>query len=320
MNAITVEDIRKVYRGAGSEPVRAVDSVSFEVSKGQIYGLLGPNGAGKTTLVKILTTLTAPTSGRATIYGFDVVRQGLDVRRHIVAVLQQTAVDGLLTVEDNLRIYAYLHGVGANETRTRMAAVMEEFELGSQAQETVQHLSLGTKRRIQVAKIFMVNSPVIFLDESTTGMDPLMRRRVLDRIRLEAKNGRTVLLTTQVLSEAEELCDTIMIINRGKKLASGSLQDLRLLSNRMFRVTMTFTREADFQHLLQPLNPAELRVDGDRVEMLFKGEEALLLDKLAGIARAVPIRYFEVQGAGLEEIFVELVKAERTSAEQDAAP
>jgi len=319
MNAITAEDIRKIYRGTASEPVHAVDGVSFEVSQGQIYGLLGPNGAGKTTLVKILTTLTSPTSGRATIYGFDVVRQGLDVRRHIVAVLQQTAVDGLLTVEDNLRIYAYLHGVGTHETRTRMAAVMEEFELGSQAQETVQHLSLGTKRRIQVAKIFMVDSPVIFLDESTTGMDPLMRRRVLDRIRLEAKNGRTVLLTTQVLSEAEELCDTIMIINRGKKLASGSLQDLRLLSNRMFRVTMTFTHEADFQHLLQPLNPAELRVDGDRVEMLFKGEEALLLDKLAGIARTVPIRHFEVQGAGLEEIFVELVKAERTAAQDEAA-
>jgi ABC-2 type transport system ATP-binding protein len=317
MNAITVEDIRKVYRGTSSDPVHAVDGVSFEVSRGQIYGLLGPNGAGKTTLVKILTTLTAPTSGRATIYGFDVARQGLDVRRHIVAVLQQTAVDGLLTVEDNLRIYAYLHGVGVHETRTRMRALLEEFELGSQAHETVQHLSLGTKRRIQVAKIFMVDSPVIFLDESTTGMDPLMRRRVLDRIRLEAKKGRTVLLTTQVLSEAEELCDTIMIINRGKTLASGTLQDLRLLSNRMFRVTMTFTREADFQQLLQPLNPAELRVDGDHVEMLFKGEEAQLLGKLAEVAAAVPIRHFEVQGAGLEEIFVELVQTERSH--RDAA-
>ncbi|MFZ5875676.1 MAG: ATP-binding cassette domain-containing protein [Nitrospirota bacterium] len=319
MNAITVEDIRKLYRGAGADQVRAVDGVSFAVSQGQIYGLLGPNGAGKTTLVKILTTLTAPTSGRALIHGFDVVRQGLDVRKHIVAVLQQTAVDGLLTVEDNLRIYAYLHGVGANETRTRMRGVMEEFELGSQAKETVQHLSLGTKRRIQVAKIFMVDSPVIFLDESTTGMDPLMRRRVLDRIRLEAKNGRTVLLTTQVLSEAEELCDTIMIINRGKSLASGTLQDLRRLSNRMFRVHMTFTREADFTQLLQPLDPAELRVDGESVDMLFKGEETQLLDKLAGIARTVPIRHFEVQGAGLEEIFVELVKAERTNTHNEAA-
>jgi ABC-2 type transport system ATP-binding protein len=317
MNAITVEEIRKIYRGGASDPVHAVDGVSFEVAQGQIYGLLGPNGAGKTTLVKMLTTLTPPSSGRATIYGFDLVRQALDVRRHIVAVLQQTAVDGLLTVEDNLRIYAYLHGVGANETRTRMAALLEEFELGSQAKETVQHLSLGTKRRIQVAKIFMVDSPVIFLDESTTGMDPLMRRRVLNRIRQEAKNGRTVLLTTQVLSEAEELCDTIMIINRGKTLASGTLQDLRKLSNRMFRVTMSFAREGDFQQLLQALNPASLKVDGDTVDMLFKGEEAQLLGKLAEVAAAVPIRHFEVQGAGLEEIFVELVQTKQT---EDAAP
>jgi ABC-2 type transport system ATP-binding protein len=320
MNAITVEDIRKIYRGAGTEPVRAVDGVSFAVSQGQIYGLLGPNGAGKTTLVKILTTLTAPTSGRADIFGFDLVHQALDVRRQIVAVLQQTAVDGLLTVEDNLRIYAYLHGVGAEETRTRMATLLEEFELADQARQTVQHLSLGTKRRIQVAKIFMVDSPVIFLDESTTGMDPLMRRRVLDRIRLEAKSGRTVLLTTQVLSEAEELCDTIMIINRGKTLASGTLQDLRRLSNRMFRVTMSFARDGDFQQLLQPLNPASLKVDGDTVDMLFKGEEAQLLGKLAEVARTVPIRHFEVQGAGLEEIFVELVRTERTKGEPELTP
>ncbi len=320
MNAITVEGIRKIYRGAGTAPVRAVDGVSFEVSQGQIYGLLGPNGAGKTTLVKILTTLTAPTAGRADIFGFDLVHQALDVRRQIVAVLQQTAVDGLLTVEDNLRIYAYLHGVGADETRARMAALLEEFELGSQARQTVQHLSLGTKRRIQVAKIFMVDSPVIFLDESTTGMDPLMRRRVLDRIRLEAKKGRTVLLTTQVLSEAEELCDTIMIINRGKILATGTLQDLRRLSNRMFRVSMTFARDGDFQQLLQPLNPASLRVDGDTVNMLFKGEEAQLLGKLAEVAAAAPIRHFEVQGAGLEEIFVELVQSKHAGPQEDEAP
>jgi ABC-2 type transport system ATP-binding protein len=122
MNAITVEDICKVYRGTSSDPVHAVDGVSLEVAQGQIYGLLGPNGAGKTTLIKILTTLTPPSSGRATIYGFDLVRQALDVRRHIAVVLQQTAVETLLTVEDNLQIYAYLHGVGLDETRKRIAA------------------------------------------------------------------------------------------------------------------------------------------------------------------------------------------------------
>ena len=318
MNAIKVENVRKLYRGAASEPVPAIDGVTFEVSQGQIYGLLGPNGAGKTTLVKILTTITPPTSGRALVWSFDVVRQALDVRKHIAVVLQQTAVETLLTVEDNLRIYAYLHGIGPGEVRKRMDAVLEEFELREKARETVQDLSLGTKRRVQVAKIFMVDSPVIFLDEGTTGMDPLMRRRVLDRIRLEARKGRTVLLTTQLLSEAEELCDTIMILHRGKTLAAGTLQELRRLSTQMFRVSLTFAHEDGFQDQLQSLNPAELRVEGERVELLFKGEEASLLGRLAEISRSVPIRHFEVRGAGLEDIFVELVGAKELGPEQEA--
>jgi len=318
MYAIKVEDIRKVYRGKGTGPIHAVDGVSFEVARGQIYGLLGPNGAGKTTLVKILTTIAPPTSGRACVGGFDVVLQSLEVRRRIAAVLQQTAVETLLTVEDNLRIYAYLHGIGPSEARKRMDSVLEEFELRERARETVHDLSFGTKRRVQVAKIFMVDSPVIFLDEGTTGMDPLMRRRVLDRIRLESRKGRTVLLTTQLLSEAEELCDTIMIIHRGKKLASGSLQDLRRLSNHMFRVSLTFAREHDFHAQLQSLNPAELRVEGEKVELLFKGEESSLLDSLARMSRSVPIRHFEVRGAALEDIFVELVGAKEAAHEREA--
>jgi len=317
MDAIKVKDVRKVYRGGASNPIYAVDGVSFEVSRGQIYGLLGPNGAGKTTLVKILTTITSPSSGRALVCGLDVVRQALEVRKQIAVVLQQTAVETLLTVEDNLRIYAYLHGIGPGEVRKRIDSVLEEFELRERARETVQDLSLGTKRRVQVAKIFMVDSPVIFLDEGTTGMDPFMRRRVLDRIRLEARKGRTVLLTTQVLSEAEELCDTIMILHRGKKLAAGSLQELRRLSTQLFRVSLTFTRAHDFRSQLQSLNPAELRVDGESVELLFKGEEASLLVRLAEISHLVPIRHFEVRGAGLEDIFVELVGASGTSLGQE---
>jgi ABC-2 type transport system ATP-binding protein len=285
--------------------------VSFEVPQGLIFGLLGPNGAGKTTLVKILTTITAPTSGRASVHGFDVVRQGLEVRRNIAVVLQQTAVETLLTVEDNLRIYAYLHGVEPGQVKKRMDAVIEEFDLGEKARATAQDLSLGTRRRLQVAKIFMVDSPVIFLDEVTTGMDPMMRRRVLDRVRLEARKGRTVLLTTQLLSEAEELCDTIMIIHQGKKLASGSLRELRRLSQQMFRVSLTFVREdGDLPGLLRTLNPAHLRVEGACVEMLFKGEETSLLDRLADISRSIPIQNFEVRGAGLEDIFVELIGAD----------
>jgi ABC-2 type transport system ATP-binding protein len=320
MNTIVVEDVKKVYAGRGSQPVHAVDGVSFDVPRGQIFGLLGPNGAGKTTLVKILTTITAPTSGQARIGGFDVVRQALDVRRQIAVVLQQTAVETLLTVEDNLRIYAYLHGVSSADIPKRMETVLDEFDLREKARETVQDLSLGTKRRVQVAKVFMVDSPVIFLDESTTGMDPLMRRRVLDRIRLEARNGRTVLLTTQVLSEAEELCDRIMIMNHGKTLAAGNLQELRRLSTQMFRVSLTFAHECDVREQLMALHPMELRTEGERVELLFKGEEALLLGRLADLSRVVPIRHFEVRGAGLEDIFVDLVGEKKPRLEPEVKP
>jgi ABC-2 type transport system ATP-binding protein len=309
MHAIVVEELKKVYRSDTGKTVHALDGLSFSVDRGSIYGFLGPNGAGKSTLIKILTTMTAPTSGRATVHGFDVLRNSLDVRKCIAVVLQQTAVETMLSVEDNLLIYAHLHGVPRAEAQRRLGSVLEEFDLAEKAKETVQDLSIGTKRRVQVAKIFMLDSPIVFLDECTTGMDPLMKRRVLDRIRKEAEAGRTVLLTTQILSEAEQLCDTIMIIDSGRTLAAGTLDDLRRLSEQMFRVGLTLSviDEAVKKHLAI-LQPLELRVDGRNVEMLFRGEESSLLERLAEISRFTPITRFEVRGADLEEIFVTLVK------------
>jgi ABC-2 type transport system ATP-binding protein len=308
MNVIEVENLRKIYRAKRSENV-ALDDVSFSVPQGTIFGLLGPNGAGKTTLVKILTTIIAPSAGRAAVMGCDVARNPLDVRRRIAVVLQQTAVDGLLTVQDNLLIYAHLHHVPRQEAWKRMQSVVEEFELGDQLGQTVYDLSIGTKRRVQVAKIFMVDSPVVFMDEATTGMDPFMKRRVMDRILAESRNGRTVLMTTQVLSEAEQLCDTILIIDRGRILASGTLDDLRRLSEQMFRVSLTFAAiDENLTSRLRALNPVEFNVTGKSVEMLFRGTEASLLGELADIARTVSITQFEIHGADLEEIFMALVK------------
>ena len=309
MNAIEVADVHKVYRSKAGTDAHALNGVSFKVPQGMIYGLLGPNGAGKSTMVRILSTITSPTSGHATILGCDVLRQGLAARSKMAVVLQHTASENLLTVSDNLMIYAYLHGVGSAAAKTRANALIEEFELGGLLRTTVQELSEGTKRRIQVAKIFMLDSPLIILDEATTGMDPLMKRRVLDWLRAEARRGRTILLTTQVLSEAEELCDEIMILNKGRSMASGTLQDLRALSTRVFRVNLTFTDGAsDLDRRLRALNPSELQVNGRSAEMVFEGEEASLLGKLADISRDTPIAQFEVRGPTLEEIFLTLVE------------
>jgi ABC-2 type transport system ATP-binding protein len=308
MNSIEVDNLSKVYRAETTDPVHALDGVSFEVPQGSVFGLLGPNGAGKSTLVKILTTIIPPTSGRARVLDCDVAHDPLEIRRRIAVVLQQTAVDSLLSVQDNLLIYAYLHGVRRREARRRMQTVVDEFDLAGKLKETVYDLSIGTKRRVQVAKIFMVDSPVIFMDEATTGMDPFMRRRVMDRIRAEARNGRTVLLTTQVLSEAEQLCDKILIIDRGRTLASGTLEDLRRLSEQMFRVHLSFAAiDEALTRRLEALGPVELRLNGKTVEMLFRGTEASLLGELADIARSVAITQFEIRGADLEEIFMALL-------------
>lgn len=310
--AIEVEDLRKVYRTKNGASVHALDGVSFQVPQGRIYGLLGPNGAGKSTLVKILSTITPLTSGRAAVLGFDVARQPLATRQQLVVVLQHTATENLLTVRDNLLIYAYLHGVKSPAAQQRLQAVVEEFELGERLRDTVQELSLGTKRRIQVAKIFMLDAPVIILDEATTGMDPLMKRRVMDRLRAEARNGRTILLTTQVLSEAEELCESIMILDRGRSMASGTLRELRKLSTHMFRVNLSFAdTNGELVSRLEALKPVKLQVDGNIVEMVFHGEEASLLGKLADISRETPILQFEVRGPTLEEIFITLMKETR---------
>jgi ABC-2 type transport system ATP-binding protein len=312
MYAIEVTDLKKIYRSKASEPVEALAGVSFQVEPGQIYGLLGPNGAGKSTLVKVISTITTPTSGTAIVMGHDVVRQPLEARRQLAVVLQQTAAENLLTVRDNLLIYAYLHGVGSGEAQRRLQAVVEDFDIHERMRDTVQELSLGTKRRIQVAKVFMLDSPVIILDEATTGMDPLMKRRVMDRLRTEAENGRTILLTTQVLSEAEELCDTIMILDHGRAMAAGTLRELRKRSANLFRVSLTFAdANGNLVSRLESLNPVELEVDGQNVEMVFKGEEASLLARLAEISRELPIMHFEVRGPTLEEIFITLMEEQR---------
>jgi ABC-type multidrug transport system ATPase subunit len=311
MNAIEIHDLHKVY-GTNAAAVRALDGVSFTVPQGRIQGLLGPNGAGKSTVVKILGTITPPTAGRARVMGHDVLAEPLQARRQMAVVLQQTAAETLLTVRDNLLIYAHLHGVSARAARQRLDTLVEEFDLGERLRSTVQELSIGTKRRIQVAKIFMLDTPLVILDEATTGMDPMMRRRVMDRLRTEARNGRTILLTTQVLSEAEELCESILILDRGRAMASGTLQELRTRSKNLFRVQLTFAQShSDLAQRLAVLAPVQVQVNGKTADMLVHGEEASLLGHLAEISRAAPILQFEVRGPTLEEIFMTLVEDQR---------
>ncbi|HTQ86300.1 MAG TPA: ABC transporter ATP-binding protein, partial [Candidatus Solibacter sp.] len=238
--AIDVQNLVKVYRGKNGAEVRAVDGLSFSVAPGAIFGLLGPNGAGKTTTLKILNTLLRPTSGRASVMGFDVVERPLDVRRSISVVLQESAAELFLSVRDNLLTYASFFGVPAAEASRRTGEILDRFQLSGDANRKVQDLSGGSRRRVQVGKIFLVKTPVVFLDEFSTGMDPLLKRQVMDWLREEARGGRTIILTTHILSEAEALCDDILIVNQGRQVARGDLHTLKLLSEGVYEIAITF--------------------------------------------------------------------------------
>jgi ABC-2 type transport system ATP-binding protein len=307
---IEVQNLMKLFHSKRGPGTCALDGISFEVNRGEIFGLLGPNGAGKSTLVRILTTITRPTSGTARIMGHDVVRSPLEARRHLAVVLQETAVEMLLTVRDNLLIYGHLHHQPAALIRQRMDSVLDRFGLREKQHEKVNDLSVGMRRRLQVAKVFMVDSPIVFLDEATTGMDPLIKRETLNLVREEARRGRTIFLTTQLLDEAEELCHRLLIINRGRIVASGDMETLRSLASKMFRVTLTLAQRTQaVSDSLRAWNPVSLEEDGNSVEMTFKGEESQLLSRMADLSSHCPIVRFEIRGADLEDIFVELLGA-----------
>jgi ABC-2 type transport system ATP-binding protein len=310
--AIQVEHLVKVFHARGRVPVRAVDGLSFAVSAGSIFGLLGPNGAGKTTTLRVLTTLVRPTSGRARVAGYDVVSSPLDVRRRIAVVIQEHAADLLLSARDNLVAFARFHGSSGPALHARVEKVLEQFGLMEFAPRKVQDLSGGYRRRVQVAKVFMVDTPVVFLDEFSTGMDPLLKRSVMDLLLGEAARGRTIVLTTQILSEAEALCDDILIVNRGREVARGDVNTLKLLSQGVYEVSVTFDElPVGLEQELAALQPARLAISGTTVELALKEPESRVLALVSQLATRGRVLRVEVGGATLEDVFVELTKEAR---------
>jgi ABC-2 type transport system ATP-binding protein len=311
--AISVRDLVKLYARRGQPTVRALDGLSFDVARGTIFGLLGPNGAGKTTLVRVLSTLTRPTSGTANVLGHDVVAAPLDVRRRISVVIQETAVELFLSVRDNLGTFARFHGVRAAEIQARAGRVMDDFGLTGDAHRKVIDLSGGFKRRVQVAKVFMVDTPVVFLDEFSTGMDPILKRSVMEKLRREAAGGRTIVLTTQILNEAEELCDDILILNHGRQAARGDLHTLKLLSQGVYDITVTFDRvPPGIEEELAATHPIRLSVSQNTVEVTVKEDHGGILAVVGALAARGRVLRLEVTGASLEDIFVELTNGGRS--------
>ena len=306
--AIQTEDLTKVYAEGTASPVHALSGLTLSVRQGEIFGLLGRNGAGKTTLLRILTTLIPSSGGWARVMGYDVATAPLDVRRSICVVLQENAVEQYLSVEDNLLTYARFHSIAAHEMSGRAERAMEQFGLTEFRRQKVIDLSGGLKRRVQVAKVFMVDKPVIFLDEATTGMDPINKRATLDAIRAQATAGRTIFLTTHILQEAEELCDTVAIIDRGATVATGDLQTIKSLSSGVFDMTVTFDAlTSSVDDLLGRLPVLTLQRKGATVELSLRSGDISAVDAITQMSAAGTILHFEVTSATLEDVFLELL-------------
>jgi ABC-2 type transport system ATP-binding protein len=306
--AIVVSNLVKTFPGRGG-PIRAVDDLSFSVQRGSIFGLLGPNGAGKTTTLRIMTTLARPSGGSVTVLGYDVAKAPLEVRRHIGVVIQEQAADLLLNVRDNLLTFARFHGRAGAAVRARGDEVMAQFGIDDVADRKVQDLSGGVRRRVQVAKMFMVDVPVVFLDEFSSGMDAILKRSVMDMLRAQAANGRTIVLTTQILTEAEELCDDILIINHGRRIAHGSLQDLKQLVGQLHQVTITFDRVPDDLRTTVAGYAAErVTVLHNTVQLQLRGAEPRVLELVGALGQQAHIQHVEIAGATLEDVFVQLTQ------------
>jgi len=312
--AIIVEDLVKLYKSRTDHPVRALDGLSISVGNGEIFGLLGRNGAGKTTLLRILTTLIRPTSGRVSVLGLDVSERQLEIRRNICVVLQETAVELYLSVRDNLDTYARFQGVPRVLIPERIKKVTEQFGLGDVLQQKTIDLSGGLKRRVQVAKVFMVDKPVIFLDEATMGMDAINKRATLNAIHEETLKGRTIVLTTHILEEAEELCDKVAIIDRGKIVASGDLPTIKSIVSGTIDIILTFeTLTDEVLRQLKTLPLQKFSQAGNTVELCLRVDHLTVLDYVAQLARSAKVLNVEVATTSLEDAFIEIIDRIRPS-------
>ena len=206
-------------------PIRAVDRVSFRIPAGQVFGLLGPNGAGKTTTIKMLTALSIPDSGRCRIDGFDVVKNSLAIKARIGVVPQENNLDRDLTAYENLLIYGWLHRV--KNVRKEIEVLLQAVELWDRKDSVLAHFSGGMQRRLLLARALLPKPLVLFLDEPSIGLDPQIRRQMWEMIRKTKIEGRTVVLTTHYIEEAEALCDRVGILSKGRLIALDNPQNLK---------------------------------------------------------------------------------------------
>jgi len=288
----------------------ALRDLDLTVAPGSVLGLLGHNGAGKTTAIRILTTLSTPSTGHASVAGFDVVTQAAAVRRRIGVAAQQATVDGLLTGRHNLEMVGRLHGLARSAARARADELLDELDLGDAGGRLVKTYSGGMRRRLDLAATLVARPGVLFLDEPSTGLDPQSRGDLWDMLRGLVSQGTTIILTTQYLEEADRLADDIVVLDHGRVAAQGTPAELkaRIGSDRIDIRLAVATDAPRAAELLYLLAGGTTSFDpGTRVLILSPQEQVRLIDVVraldAGGIDAVDLNRREVT---LDDVFLTL--------------
>lgn len=311
---ITVHGLQKSFSG---RPI--LDGIDLAVEEGTTVAVLGPNGAGKTTLVRILSTLTQPDAGDATIAGFDLRRQAADVRRVISLTGQYAAVDELLTARENMRLMCRLRHVESREGDRHVRELMERFDLGDHADRPVKTFSGGMKRKLDLAMSLIGSPRIVFLDEPTTGLDPRSRTALWDVIRDLTKAGVSIVLTTQYLEEADQLADRIVLIDGGRAVADGTPDALkRRVGGEMLE--LTFRDETELERARAVMPTAHRDDDGPILRIGIDGSPRSVSQLLVALDEAnVEAESVSLKKPSLDDVFFQLTDAGASSPRREAA-
>lgn len=307
--------------GSGDNTVRAVDGVDLQVNQGEIFGFLGPNGAGKSTTVRVLTTLLKPSAGSATVAGFDVATQADQVRRSIGVALQDAAIDPLMTGRELLDLQSVLYGIPKTRARERGEELLERVGLTAAADRRVGTYSGGMRRRLDLALSLVHEPSVLFLDEPTTGLDPMSRLTLWEEVRRLNREGTTVLLTTQYLEEADQLADRIAIIDHGKIVREGVPRDLKsAVGAPTLLIDVDSTHAESARSVLARFGDLRPTSEGTLGVGLAQGAEAVASVIRSLDEAGVHVRHLELNEPSLDDVFAEATgyRLEGAEAKSDA--